>query len=288
MSDPDPELDARLHAFRPDLADVRLCDAVQAEEYVVGHLMRADVTPLDIHPTSARDGGILAQALAGERLRVFERDAQTGSAWISRERDGYVGYVDLRDLEEDFEPTHMVRAPRTFVYETPDLKGPVAYAASMGERLRVTEEREARGTRYAETLGGWIVADHMVALDARGGDWVAHAATLLHTPYLWGGETGFGTDCSGLVVLGHLLAGRDVPRDSDMQAENLGDPLPDLARLRRGDLVFWRGHVGIMEDAATLLHANGHTMSVAREPLAAAVERIGYLYGEPTGARRAG
>ena len=281
-----PDLDPRLHAFRPDLADVRLRDVVKADEYVVGHLMRAGTSPVDLHPTPARDGSILAQCLAGERLRVFERDAESGSAWVSRERDGYVGYVDLLDLAEDFDPTHMVRAPRTFVYEEPDLKAPVAYQCSMGERLAIVGERETRGTRYVEQSDGWVIADHVIAVHERGGDPVSHAATLLHAPYLWGGETGFGVDCSGLVVLAHLLAGHDVPRDSDMQAASLGAPLSNLADLRRGDLVFWRGHVGMMEDAQTLLHANGHTMSVAREPLAEAVERIGYLYGEPTGARR--
>ena len=281
------ELDPRLHAFRTDLADVRLRGVVEAREYVVGHVMRAGASPLDIHPTAARDGSILAQALAGEAVRVFERDGDTGSAWISRERDGYVGYVDLADLVDDFEPTHMVRAPRSFTYEEPDLKAPVAFQCSMGERVAVSAEQETRGTRYLRHHdGGWMVADHLVPLAERGGDPVSHALTLLHTPYLWGGETGFGVDCSGLVVLGHLLAGRDVPRDSDMQAERLGRPLAGLGDLQRGDLVFWRGHVGMMEDEQTLLHANGHTMSVAREPLAEAVARIGYLYGEPTSARR--
>ena len=280
------ELDPRLNAYRPDLADVRLRDVVKAEEYAVGLPMRAAVSPVDMYATPARDGSILAQCLAGEAVRVFERDADTGSAWIARERDGYVGYVDLTDLTDDFVPTHMVRTPRTFVYETADLKAPVAYQSSMGERVTVLGEADTRGTRYAETADGWLVADHLVALDERGGDPVAHAETLLHTPYLWGGETGFGVDCSGLVVLGHLLAGRDVPRDSDMQFDRLGETLANMDDLRRGDLVFWRGHVGIMEDVETLLHANGHTMTVAREPLAQAVERIGYLYGQPTGARR--
>ena len=281
-------LDPRRHAFRSDLADARLEGQVEAAEFVDGAPMRAGTSPVDMHPTPARDGSILAQCWAGEAVRVFEVDETSGAAWIARERDGYVGYVDVADLADAFEPTHVVCAPRTFVYAEPDLKAPVLFQRSGCERFRGGDGREERGTAYVHDGEGWLIERHVRPLDAQGGDWVAHAATLLHTPYLWGGETAFGIDCSGLVAWSLALAGRDVPRDSDMQWRELGEPLPGLEALARGDLVFWQGHVGIMEDAATLLHANGHTMSVAREPLAEAVERIGYLYGQPLGARRVG
>ena len=116
-------------------------------------------------------------------------------------------------------------------------------------------------------------------------DYVAVASRFLETPYLWGGRSGFGIDCSGLVQLAMMMTGRAAPRDSDMQASRLGTPIERDA-LQRGDLVFWKGHVGIMEDDKTLLHANGHTMTVARENLEDAIKRIGWLYDAPTGFRR--
>jgi cell wall-associated NlpC family hydrolase len=115
------------------------------------------------------------------------------------------------------------------------------------------------------------------------------AEALLSTPYLWGGTSAFGIDCSGLVQLSMRMAGRTVPRDTDMQASGLGEPFDpgaDLAGLRRGDLVFWKGHVAIMLDGKNIIHANGHAMMVSRERLSDAVERIAYLYGGPTGFRR--
>ena len=120
-------------------------------------------------------------------------------------------------------------------------------------------------------------------------DYVGVAEQLLSTPYLWGGASAFGIDCSGFVQLSMRMTGRSAPRDSDMQAAHLGEPLDpgkDFAGLRRGDLVFWKGHIAIMLDGRNIIHANGHTMMVSREPLAEAVERIAYLYGGPTGFRR--
>ena len=137
--------------------------------------------------------------------------------------------------------------------------------------------------------GEAMIAGHLRPVGEPAADYVAVAETLIDTPYLWGGTTGFGIDCSGLVQLSMRMAGRDVLRDTDMQAATVGEPVepgPDFSALRRGDLVFWKGHVAIMTDAASMIHANGHTMIVSREGLREAIDRIGYLYGQPTGFRR--
>jgi cell wall-associated NlpC family hydrolase len=185
--------------------------------------------------------------------------------------------------------THVVCKPRSFVYPGPDLRFPPVHALSMASRVAVSGRADTRGTEYAVLAdGSAMIAAHLKpAGDIPFTDPVAVAAMFLETPYLWGGRSGFGIDCSGLVQIALAMTGRRAPRDSDQQAAGLGhavDPASD--GLRRGDLVFWKGHVGFLEDEHTLLHASGGTMTVTREPLAAAIDRIARLYGPPTGYRR--
>jgi cell wall-associated NlpC family hydrolase len=120
---------------------------------------------------------------------------------------------------------------------------------------------------------GFIWRAHLAPLEAPAPDFVAVAEALIGAPYLWGGKSSLGVDCSGLVQIALLSAGKEAPRDSDMQEARLGSPVERDAPLRRGDLVFWKGHVGIMRDAETLLHANGTHMLVSSEPLALVRER---------------
>ena len=281
--------DPRLHAYRPDLADERLRGEVDAARFVGGRAARIAVAVADIRKAPHADAGLSTQALHGDDVRVF--DVADGWAWIQAEADGYVGYVaDAALAEPDRRPTHVVVAPRTFVYPGPDLKRPRSGELSMGSRLAVTGGAETRGTEYALLASGEaVVARHLAPLEKVAVDYVAVAETLIHTPYLWGGLSGFGIDCSGLVQLSMRMAGKRVLRDSDMQAATIGaavDPGADFAGLARGDLVFWKGHVAVMTDADTMIHASGHTMTVALEPSRQAIDRIGYLYGGPTGFRR--
>lgn len=281
--------DRRLTAARPDLADIRLKGRVEAATFVAGRAARIAAPLVDMRRAPKADAGLDTQLLRGAGVSVF--DVADGWAWVQADHDGYVGYIEAVALAEGgAAPTHVVSATRTFLYPGPDMKLPRAAALSLGSTVAVTGWAETRGTRYAVLdRGEAVFAGHLAPIDSVVPDFVAIAESLLGTPYLWGGVSAFGIDCSGLVQLSMRMAGRAVLRDSDQQAATLGEPFdpgPGLSGLRRGDLVFWKGHVGIMTDAATLLHANGHTMTVASEPLAAAVERIGYLYAMPTLFRR--
>lgn len=279
-------LDRRLHAFRPDLAEAGLEGEVQALRFVAGTPARVAVPVIGLRPQPDLASGIDTELLFGEDVTVFER--ADGWCWVKAASDGYVGYLPEEALSEiQAEPTHIVTVQRTFVYPEPELRKPYKGILSMGSRVRIVSEAEARGNHYVVLEDGTaIFSKHVQPISAGiGGDYVDIAARFIETPYLWGGRSGLGIDCSGLIQLAMQMTGRTAPRDTDMQAAGLGDVI-DRAELRRGDLVFWKGHVAIMEDPQTILHANGHTMTVARENFEAAVKRIGWLYEQPTGYRR--
>ena len=281
-------LDKRLHACRPDLADTRLKGRVEATRFVDGMPMAVMAAVADMRREPSPQAGLDTQLLRGDRVQLF--DQNDGWAWVQAERDGYVGYVPSDALADDIPlsgSAHQVSVPRTFVYAEPDLKRPALENLSMGSCIDVVGLTQTRGTDYAQLAdGAFCIAAHARPQAETANDYVAVAETLLHTPYLWGGASAFGIDCSGLVQLSMMMAGQSVLRDSDMQEGSIGRTIEPATGLQRGDLVFWNGHVGIMQDAERLLHANAHTMTVTSEPLSQAIERIERLYGAPTSYRR--
>jgi cell wall-associated NlpC family hydrolase len=279
------ELDHRLFAFRSDVAEASLMGKVEALKYVEGEAARISAPKTALRARAERPAAIETELLYGEDFVVLDR--ADGWVWGRSVLDNYVGYVEEADIATRLETlTHWVIAPRTFLYPEPDLRTPPRETLSMGSRVTVTGEAETRGTRYLITPHGAIIAAHLAELGTPVfSDYVSIAGRLIETPYLWGGRSSFGLDCSGLVQFAMMMSGRQVLRDADMQEQTIGTVI-DGGNLQRGDLVFWRGHVGIMEDRTMMLHANGYSMTVSRERLPAAIQRVAPVYGKPRLYRR--
>lgn len=261
--------DRRLHAYRADLADEKLRGRVDAPRYVKGEQRQVTAPVLPVRRGPRFDSTLDTEALLGETVTVF--DESEGWAWVQIARDGYVGYMPSEGLSHKIlAPTHRVAALRTYVYLEPDGKAPALGLLSLNARVTVEAED---GKFLALAGGGYIPARHAVPEGALALDHVALAESFHGAPYLWGGRTSVGLDCSGLVQLAAEATGHFCPRDADMQAAELGT-LVEPSALRRGDLVFWEGHVGIMTSADDLLHANAHHMAVELEPFVRARERI--------------
>ncbi|MGH6923069.1 MAG: NlpC/P60 family protein [Propylenella sp.] len=283
-------LDPRLNAFRPDLADLALKGKVEAARFIAGEDFRvvASIAPLRAAPSER--AMLQTEALRGETVRVFETTPE-GWSWAQLAADHYVGWVPRAALGPvGAQPTHRVSVLRTFAFAKPDIKSPPLAALPLGAAVTAIGEAEDRNARYALIdPAGAVVQQHLAPLDDVASDWTAVAERFVGTPYLWGGKTGLGIDCSGLVQVALGMCGIAAPRDTDMQETALGIGLPlgaGLPKLRRGDLVFWRGHVGLMRDADTLIHANAFHMAVASEPLASALKRMEGQGLAPTSIRR--
>ncbi len=230
---------------------------------------RAAVVMLREGPNPEAEHG--TNVLRGERVEIV--GTHEGWAEVVRDLDGYRGFMPADALGPiGPEPTHRVTASSTFAFAMPDLKSRVLAHLPFNARLAA---RAADGA-WTETGDGFVYARHLAPVAARAHDFVAVAERFVGVPYLWGGNTPFGFDCSGLVQASLEACGVAAPRNSRAQAASLGEAIaipPTLQGLTRGDLVFWTGHVGIMRDAVTLLHANAHHMAVASEPLAKTVAR---------------
>jgi cell wall-associated NlpC family hydrolase len=275
-------LDPRLNPYRKDIAAAHLRGQIEAGHFVEGTLHEVIEPIADLRREPAHEAALDTQALKGERVTVYEM-SEEGWAWGQLEADGYVGYLSANALgPPSAAPTHRVIVPRTFGFPAANIKLPPMIALPMGARIAVATTTDT----FALDGYGWhYPLDHVAKLDDAKGDFVAIAETFLNVPYLWGGKSSLGIDCSGLVQLSLQTAGVACPRDSYVQERELGRPIA-LADIRRGDLVFWKGHVAIARDATTLIHANAHHMMVVDEPIGEAVSRIKVAGSDITAVKR--
>jgi cell wall-associated NlpC family hydrolase len=279
-----PAFDPRLTPARADLAAKHLEGKVQAARFVDGRVYEVIEPQAPLRREPRPDASLDTEALKGECVTVYDSNGE-GWAWGQLAADGYVGWLPENALAPPgAAPTHKVTALRTLVFPGPSIKLPPLEALPLGARLAIARIED----RMAVTpSGAYVPAVHLAPLDRNETDLVTVAERFLGAPYLWGGKTALGLDCSGLVQVALTACGVSCPRDSDMQEQALGTAVAaDLSALRRGDLIFWKGHVAIVRDRDALLHANAHHMAVAIEPVAQAVARIRNAGSEITSIRR--
>ncbi len=279
-------LDPRITAAREDLAAKHLAGKVDAKRFAEGRRYEVGEPQAPVRRTPSPEAALDTEALQGERVTVYDLDDE-GWAWGQLEQDGYVGFLPASALRTPGPAmTHKVSALRTLIFPGPSLKLPPTQSLPLGARLAVDRIEEPFAVTFS---GGYAPARHLASLDATEPDFVAVAERFLGAPYLWGGKTNLGVDCSGLVQVALAACGTPCPRDSDMQEKTLGKPpLPSrmLDQLQRGDLLFWDGHVAIVRDQTTLIHANAYHMAVAIERISEAVMRIRDAGSEVMSVRR--
>lgn len=277
--------DPRLTPARPDLAAKYLEGKIKAKRFVAGETFEVVDAIAPVREAPSADARLSTQALKGERATIYDRNGE-GWAWGQLDSDGYVGWLpDMSLAKPQAAPTHKVTAIRTFAFPGPSIKLSPLHTLVMESLLTVVRE----DSTFAVTGEGWYLPrQHLGNLDRVEKDFVDVAERFVGTPYLWGGKSSLGMDCSGLVQLALNAAGTGCPRDSDMQQDGLGRNVDraELGKLQRGDLIFWKGHVAIARDADTIVHANAHHMATVIENTADAIARIKASGSEVTAIKR--
>ena len=290
LKGPEGEFDPRTTAHRGDLADIGLAGKMFAPHYAEPMAMRCSAPKAMIRRQSGKDHEAISELLHGEDFHVL--DIAGDWAWGYCGHDGYVGYVPVHALQhrkKTPEPTHLVSARAALIFIEPDFKSGVMKRLPMGARIACGEASECGS--FLKTGKGFVHVRHVQAIgtkvvfDGSNGT-AALAEQLIGAPYLWGGRSGDGLDCSGLVQMILMLTGTDAPRDSDQQLAALGEEIGEGEELRRGDLVFFPNHVGLMVDKERIIHASSHRMQVAIEPLSEVTARYAADHAQPVLARK--
>ena len=270
--------DKRITPARADLAAAHLRGKVDALRFAEGEAASVAVGRASLRAAPAFTAAQDSELLHGERVMVYER--KDGWAWIQAANDDYVGYVREEQLAAPFDIHLQIAALMTPVFPAADFKTPVKDMLPMTAEVNLLTQL---GNFILIAPDTWVHRHHVAMLDEVQPDWVAVAESFFGVPYVWGGKTFAGLDCSGLVQTALAASGIRSPRDTDMMEKHFPDSGPELAR---GDLVFWKGHVGVMLDGAQLLHANAFHMRVAIEPLPDAILRIEKSAGPITSIKR--
>lgn len=272
-------LDRRVNAIRGDLADIALAGRYFAPHYSCPQSLSLLATRTAIRAKADHGSAAVSELLHGELFQAI--DVAGGWAWGYSAHDHYVGYVPAALLGVPVAATHLVSAPAALIFAEANIKSPELGRLPMGSRLA----GEVEGA-FLKLPNGFVHLRHLSPVGMLQDDPVAIAERLIGAPYLWGGRSSDGLDCSGLVQLCLSFCGTAAPRDTDQQMAALGQEIGSGEALRRGDLIFFPGHVGFMADARTLVHANAFWMQVTAEPLADVVARLAENQAQPVLARK--